>query len=70
MLLRRGWTEDRHGVLRKGSATFGSTDRGDASLSGPGRAGRGEFTADFPSGTPGRVIVAAAEAAAEAGETP
>ncbi|WP_159029689.1 hypothetical protein [Streptomyces marincola] len=67
MLLRRGWVEDGHGVLRKDGAVFGSTGAGDAFLSGPGRGRRGEWTADFPSGVCARVIVAAAEAAAGVG---
>ncbi|WP_062209496.1 hypothetical protein [Streptomyces sp. NBRC 109706] len=61
MLLRRGWTEDQHGVLRKGGAVVGSTAAGDAFLTGPGRGRHDEFTADFPSDTPAQVIPAATE---------
>ncbi|MFK8850431.1 hypothetical protein [Streptomyces sp. Ac-502] len=66
MLLARGWTEKRHGLLVKGDASWAATnDCGDSSLSGPAR-GRGDrFTFDFPGDVPARVIVAAAEAAAE-----
>ncbi|MEU7149141.1 hypothetical protein AB0B15_14065 [Streptomyces sp. NPDC045456] len=67
MLLARGWTEKRHGLLEKGGASWAAVnDCGDSSLSGP-RRGRPDdrFTFDFPGDVPARVIVAAAEAAAE-----
>ncbi|GCD44127.1 hypothetical protein [Streptomyces paromomycinus] len=67
MLLARGWTEKRSGLLMKGGACWAVTnDCGDSSLSGP-RRGRcdGQFTFDFPGDVPARVIVSAAEAAAE-----
>lgn len=65
MLLARGWTEEEHGLLVKGGASWAATnDCGDSSLSGPARHGD-QFTFDFPGDVPARVIVAAAEAAAE-----
>lgn len=64
-LLRRGWTEDRNFLLRKGAATL-YCGAPDVFLSGPAR-GRpdDEATVDFPSDTPAPVIVGAAEAWAE-----
>jgi hypothetical protein len=66
MLLARGWVEHGFGLMRKGSASLAYD--GDVFLSAPGR--RQGWTAEFPTGTPARVIVAAAEAAAGIDPTP
>lgn len=63
MLLRRGWTEHRHGVIRKGHAVWAvANGAGDSFLDVPSR--RGTHVVEFPGGVPARVIVAACEAAA------
>lgn len=62
MLLRRGWTEDHEGFLRKGGALWTATnDRGDSGIDGPGQ----KWSVAFDGDVPAPVIVAAAEAAAQ-----
>lgn len=65
MLLRRGWTEDRKlwPVLRKNGAHWAPTNNcGDSGFG----AAENEYTINFDSGVPARVIVAACEEAAKA----
>lgn len=66
MLLRRGWTEDHEGILRKGHALWAPTNNsGDSGLDGRGaRGGRGpRYTVEFSGDVPARVIAATCEAA-------
>ncbi|MFK8844747.1 hypothetical protein [Streptomyces sp. Ac-502] len=49
MLLARGWTEKRHGLLVKGDASWAATnDCGDSSLSGPARGVATGSPSTFP----------------------
>lgn len=58
MLLRRGWTEDHEGILRKNGALWCATNQsGDSGVEAAGCAYGVNFNADVPA----RIITAIAE---------